>query len=274
MELLHGIIYGMIAGFAEFFPASALAHEKFFVLFSGVQVNPLLRTSAVLGCLMAVLFLFHKQLRHIQREMRIASTKKHRRLRQPDMSAVADGKMIWTTVLPVLAGLLLQRYVPDLFSQLWFMALVFMLNGAMLYAMQFMSGGTRNSRSLSRMDGYLYGLCGAFAVIPGLSRVTNILFVGHLRKCDRSYITDMTVLLAIPWLIGMLIFHLIPMIAALGSLTFLSWIGAILGAAAAFAAACGAISLMRYFAVRIGFQVFAFYSWAIGFISFILYLMI
>lgn len=274
MELLNGLIYGIVAGFAEFFPVSALAHEKFFVLFSGAQVNPLLRFTTSCGTLLAVIFVFAKQLRHMQQEMRIAGAKKHRRLRQPDMAAVADMKMILQTVVPIAVGLLLQRFIPDVFSTLWMMALMLIANGAILYALQYIAGGNRGSRSLSRMDGLLYGICSAFSVIPGLSRVGNILFVGHLRKYERSYLADVAMMLSIPWLAGMVILNLISMVVSLTSLTFLAWIGAILGAIAAFFAASAAISLMRFFAVRIGYHGFALYSWGIGFVSFILYLMI
>ena len=274
MEILNGLIYGIVAGFAEFFPVSALAHEKYFVMFSGTMVNPFLRFFAVAGCLLAVLVIFRKQLRHMQRELRIANTRKNRRLRQPDLAAVSDARTIIAAIPPIIAGILLQGLVPQLFGELWMMALMLILNGIVLYWLQFIVPGTRNSRTISRADGILFGFCSALSVIPGISGIGSILFAGQMRRYERSYLTDLAILISIPWLLGLLILDGFALFGAVSALTLLTLIGAVLGGIASFMAASGAISLMRYFAVRIGFHGFALYSWGIAFVSFILYLMI
>ena len=274
MEILQGLFFGLISGLAEFFPVSALAHQKLYALFTGTQITPLLQLFSHGGCFVAVLVFCRKQLKHMQRELRIAGAKKHRRQRQPDMAAVSDARMLWAAAVPIVAGLLLRRIASAAFDQLWMMSLLLMGSGIMLYVIQYVPGGNKSSLSMTPLDGVLYGLCSALAVVPGLSRVGMVLFAGHMRKFDRSYMAELGILLSIPWLLGMLVLDCFALFGALSTLSLLSWIGAILSTAASFGATWASITLLRYLAVRIGFHGFAYYSWGIGLVCFILYLMI
>ena len=119
----------------------------------------------------------------------------------------------------------------------------------------------------------MLGLCGIAAFIPGLSRMTATLLIGQRRGVERGYLTDMALLLAIPFTVGLIVLDVIGLFAGF-SLSLMGIIGMILCAGAAFGGAYGAVSLMQYLAVRIGFHGFAFYSLGTGFVCFILYLMI
>jgi undecaprenyl pyrophosphate phosphatase UppP len=153
------------------------------------------------------------------------------------------------------------------------LALLLLFNGALLYSLQFQPEGNRSSREMSPADGLLLGLCGIAALIPGLSRMTATLTIGQRRGIERGYLTDMALLLAIPFTIILIVMDVIGLFAGF-SITWIGIIGMILSAGAAFGGAYGAVSLMQYLAVRIGFHGFAFYSLGTGFLCFILYLMI
>lgn len=271
--ILQYLFYGLIMGLSQILPVSSLAHSKLYCMLSGMKETPLLSFMIHAGILAALIVHFFGQIKRMRQELKIASSKKHRRFRQPDMNVVADSRILSMCWIPFAAAFVLSRFLSAYFSGLLAMALLLLCNGALLYSLQFHPESNRSSRDLSPIDGLLMGLCGFAAFIPGLSRVTATLLIGQRRGIERGYLTDMALLLAIPFTIGFMVMDVIGCFGGF-SLSLTGFIGMILGAAAAFGGAYGAVSLMQYLAVRIGFHGFAFYGLGTGFLCFILYLMI
>jgi undecaprenyl pyrophosphate phosphatase UppP len=271
--ILQYLLYGLVMGLSQILPVSSLAHSRLYCMLTGIEETPLLALFSHVGILAALLFHFAPQLKRIRQEMQIASSKKHRRLRQPDLAAVSDGRIFSMSWIPFAAAMVLSGFISDYFKGLLPLALLLLFNGALLYSLQFQPEGNRSSREMSPADGLLLGLCGIAALIPGLSRMTATLTIGQRRGIERGYLTDMALLLAIPFTIILVVMDVIGLFAGF-SITWIGIIGMILSAGAAFGGAYGAVSLMQYLAVRIGFHGFAFYSLGTGFLCFILYLMI
>ena len=272
-DIISGLIYGLISGFSELFPVSASAHSILFTMFSGFAIPQLWRLMSHAGALLALLFFYRHQLKHMQREMHIASQKKHRRMRHPDMAAVSDGKMMMSASLPMVLGLIAATQLSFLGQKLWLMAALLIINGILLYVPQHLQLGTKRSLSMGPADSLIFGLCNALSCLPGISGISCVLLAGCRRGTENSYILDMAMLMMVPWLLGSMVFDLLAMIGAT-QFSLLILIGAVLCAAAAFGAAYAAVGLLRYLAVRIGFHCFAYYSWGAGFVCLILYLMI
>lgn len=274
MEILKSICFGLISGLSEFFPISASAHRNLFCLVSGMSPSTGLRLFTHCGCLAAVLLQYAAQLKHIRREMRIAGATKRRRMRQPDRRAVAQARTVLTACVPMALAFLFLGKTTTLLPPLWLTALLLLVNGTLVYLPQFLPLGELDGREMTPLDGVLYGLCSALSFLPGVSRVAAVLLVGQLRGLRRENMPELLCLLSIPWLIGMIALDLITWISVGISGGLLFWLGALLAAAAAFGAACGAIAVMRFLSVRIGFHGFSFYCWGIGFACMIFYLII
>lgn len=273
MLIVQYLFYGLVLGLSQLLPVSSLAHSRLYSMFSGTQESALLSLCAHVGILAALLVHYAPKLKRMRQEMQIAGSRKHRRFRQPDVSAVADSRMLGICWIPFIAAILLSSILSSWFDSLLSMALMLLVNGALLYSLQFYPEGNRSSREMSPADGLLFGLCGLAAFIPGLSRMAITIMIGQRRGVQRGYLTDLALMLAIPFTICLIALDVFGLFAGI-SLSLLGILGLILCAAAAFGAAYGAISLMQYLAVRIGFHGFAFYSLGTGFLCFILYLMI
>ncbi len=273
MDILNGILFGLISGFSEFLPISAVAHRKLFVLFSGMEGQGLAVLLAHAGSLLAVLIFYRRQLKHMRQEMRIAGSSRKRRLRNPDMAAVSDGRMILTACIPICLGLIASRRLDALGDSLWILAPMLAVNGILLYIPQFSESGNKTATSMRPVDGIVYGICSALSCIPCLSGTGCMLLAGHNRGNDRAYMLDLCMFFMIPWLVGSIVLDFFALFAGF-SISLTLMIGAILGAAAAFGGAYAGIALLRYLAVRIGFHGFAYYSWGTGFVCLLLYLMI
>lgn len=274
MEILKSICFGLVCGLSEFFPISASAHRSLFCLVSGMSPSTGLRLFTHCGCLAAVLLQYAAQLKHIRREMRIAGATKRRRMRQPDRRAVAQARTVLTACVPMALAFLLLGKTTTLSPPLWLTAVLLFANGAIVYLPQFLPQGELDGREMAPLDGVLYGLCSTTAFLPGISRIAVLLLAGQLRGSRRENMSELVFLLSIPWLIGMIVLDLIAWITVGISGGLLFWLGALLAAAAAFGAACGAIAVMRFLTVRIGFHGFSFYCWGIGFACMIFYLII
>lgn len=274
VQILEKTIYGLLMGLSHLFPVSALAHGRIYSMLTGMEESSLWSLCTHLGILVALFVLLHGKIRHMQREIQIAGAKRHRRLRQPDMAAVSDYRLLLTGCVPMIAALIFGGAVTAYLERLWIIALLLVLNGMMLYILQFRPEGTRGSLSMSPFDGLLLGLCSFAAFVPGLSRISCFMMLGQRRGIDRSYLTDLALLMSIPWVLGLIVLDLVGLFSGGLVLSLITVISALLCSAAAFGGAYGAAALMQYLAVRIGFHSFAFYSCGIGFVCFILYLMI
>ncbi len=274
VEILKSICYGLVCGLSEFFPISVSAHRSLFCLLTGTTSDAGLRFFAHCGCLFAVLLCYARQVKHIRREVRIAGAKEHRRMRQPDRRAVVRARTVLYACIPMVPGILISGKTAALSQQLWLMALLLFANGMLLYIPQFLPDGELDERRLTPLDGILFGVCNAISVLPGISRVSTVLLAGQIRGLQREHTFELSCMLAIPWLCAMLVADLIAWFAAGISGGILFWLGAPAAALAAFGAACGAITAMRFLSVRIGFHAFSFYCWGISFACMLFYLMI
>lgn len=273
MNWLQSLLYGLISGFAEFLPISAEAHRSLLYLMMGMEKSPLLELTVHATAMLALLLSCWPQLSKLQRERRIAAIPARRRKRQPDAGSMHDIRLLKTAIVPILAAFLVYPMLQPVSGKLWLTALLLLVNGVILYLPPYFPGGNRNSRNVSALDGVLVGLGGALAVIPGISRITGITAVGQLRRCDRSYILDIGLILSIPALLVLIVFDIFALFTA-GTAVAVSFLSCLLAALTAFMGAYLGITFIRFLAVKVGFSGFAYYSWGAALFTFILYLTI
>ena len=86
--------------------------------------------------------------------------------------------MLQTMLIPVVLVFIFYRRISGLVSSMLVVALLLFVNGLILYIPQFLPGSNRDSRTLSRLDGFSMGLSGTLSVIPGFSGVGAAVSVG------------------------------------------------------------------------------------------------
>ncbi len=276
MELgwLESIFYGLIGGVSELLPVSAEAQRALYLLFIGGEDVPLLRLMTHLGALVAVLVACGPMLSRLKRERRLAAASIKRRKRPMDRRSVTDIRVLRVATVPVLLGILLTVFTGAVGARLWLLALILAVNGVMLYVPQLLPSGNKESPAMSSLDAVLIGFGAALGALPGLSRVGTCTSLALIRGCQRRYALDLGLMLCIPALILLLILDCVGLVVAIGAVTFLGVVKAVLAGAFAFAGAYFSTFILRFLAVRIGFSGFAYYSWGTALLSFILYLMI
>ncbi len=274
-KLIGYLFLGLIGGFSEMLPVSASGNIRLFSDMLGLDGNAaLVQLFLHAGSLGALILCLRKEIAHLYRENRLARIPARRRRRQPDPHAVLDGRLIAGAMLPMAVGLVLCRLFWDRLSAFPLAVAFLALTGILVYIPQFFPGGNRDSRGMSRLDGWLLGLACGLGGLPGMSRISGVLCTGLIRGCDRKYILNMGLLLSVAALGILVLLDLVGVLmTGFGSLELVTVLGAFLAALTAFAGAYGGISAVRHLAGGAGFSGFAYVNWGLAMFGFILYLL-
>ena len=210
----------------------------------------------------------------MSRARRLARIPKKRRKRPLDLCSLMDSRFLLTMMLPVILVDLLYRNISEVSFSLLAVAVLLFVNGVVLYVPQFFPGSNKDARSLSRLEGVVMGIGGGLSVVPGLSGLGAAVSVGSICGIERSYALNMSLLMNMAYLVGMIVYDIIGLIQyGLGLFTFQWFIVYILAAALAFVGAMLAIRIMRALASDRGYHFFSYYCWGIALFTFILNLM-
>ena len=275
-HLLLYLFYGFIAGFSEFTPVSASAHQALFpMLLRFDSTWPILRFFVHAGALAAVVLLYWQRLNHIWHEVRLVALPPRQRKRPPDIDAVLDSRLTLMAVVPTLIGSICSAFLFRNGANLLWLATLLIFGAILIYLPDYVPGGDRKTGSMSPLEGLMLGVCAGCSIIPGVSGVGLMLALGLLLKCDRRYILDLILLISGMMLAERMLVDFVSIFAAgFAGFSLMRFIGCMMAAAASFGGGIGAILLMRFLSVKTGFSGFAFYGWGLGLVSFILYLMV
>ena len=273
MNWLWTILYGFVAGLAEFLPLSSPAQQSISAAVFGLVDSAPLRQFLIRGaCLAGLLSSCGNQINKLRRDGQLARVPARRRKRPVDSRSIATNRLLNTAVFPLVIGLAFYRRATMWVDSLAMVTIFLLINGVLLFLPQYIRSGNKDGRTLSRLDGLLLGLAGAFSVFPGISRMSTIHFAASARGADKSYALQFALLLSVPALIIMLIFDAVAIFGGIEALSFLVIIQYLLAMAAAYFGSTFAISVMRSLVVRTGYAGFAYYCWGMALISMIIYL--
>lgn len=277
MELsaFEHLIYGFISGLTGILPVSEGAHSILMLKVLGAEkISGLPVLLIHIAALASIYLSCRAQLVKMSRARRLAQIPKKRRKRPLDVRSLMDSRFLITMMFPVIVVLLFFRRISQINFSLLAVAALLFLNGIILYVPQFLPGSNKDARSLSRVEGVLMGLGGSLSVLPGMSGVGVSISVGSVCGVERSYALNMTLMMNMAYLAGMIIYDVLGLFqTGFGLLTFQWIIIYILAAAAAFVSTTLAIRVMRALASNAGYHLFSFYCWGIALFAFILNLM-
>lgn len=277
MELnwFESFLYGLFSGLADILPVSSQAHQLLMMKFFGISnASGLLPLLIHLSIFAALYYSSHTYIVRISRALRLARIPKRRRKRPLDVRSMMDWKLLQTMIIPVILSLFAYQYAQPLGNNLIWIVVFLFINGIVLYAPQFLPTGNRDSRTLSRVEGFLMGLGGGCSVLPGISAIGAATSIGSVCGVERTYALDMALMMNMAVNIGLMVFDVMNLISAgIGTLSVMLIARYLFTAAVAFGAAVGGIRLMRLLAKSAGFTMFAFYCWGVALFAFILNLM-
>lgn len=275
MSFTESLIIGFVSGLAEMLPVSAEAHRTILRTFFGTDSDdPIFRLMVHLGCLAALLLFYNRDLQELNRANRLMKIPARRRKKPLDPGWANTARLLRSATMVMVICRLFTLPLDFIGQNLNWLAIPLAVNGVFLLIPALVRSGNMNSRNMPRVNGALMGFGAGLGVVPGISPVAGAMSLGMWTGVDRKFALRFAHFLLIPGLGLEMVFDIVRLVQAGAALSGLGVLAAILGGCAACFAAWFGLKLANAMAGRVGFTVFAYYSWGAALLCFVLFLMI
>ena len=191
MEYLESILLGLLQGITEFLPVSSSGHLYLLQTWRGLEPSTALEILLHVGSLLAVVIFFWKEIIRIVREM---------------FTRGGDSlgwKLAVATIFTAPTGVLVHNFFTEELS-LQLVGTTLLITAALIIASEFFR--PKKSRELTWTIAIFLGLAQGLAVLPGLSRSGLTIVFLILIGLPRKQAAEVSFLLAIPTIVGALVF--------------------------------------------------------------------
>jgi undecaprenyl-diphosphatase len=199
VALTQVIVFAVLQGLTAIFPIGAGAHSALLRWATGWDTGPVLDAAAEVGILLAVMVFFWRDL--FDMAYGLWRTAKGKR----DPGARLAFQLIVASIPAIALAFVAEHYVSDALGAL--PVIGWMSVGAALLLAFFdrMSMTVKRLDHATYVDTLLVGLCQVFALLPGASRASATMTMARLLGYERDQAVRLSMLLAIPLLIAVLI---------------------------------------------------------------------
>lgn len=269
MDIIQGIIIGIVQGLTEFLPVSSSAHLVFIQKILGVESSLAFDTFLHLGTLIAVLWFFRYDIyKMLVSWWSSVQDILHGRFKEGFYEDPYK-RLAWYVILatiPVgIVGVLFEDSVDALFSgALYVPAFFLFVTGTILYLSQRMTSGEINYNTITKKEALFMGLGQACAILPGLSRSGTTIAAGLTIGLNKEFAAKFSFILSIPAILGAFVLQL----KDIGSAMDANFLPVFLGFIASIIAGYMAIKWMLDLIQNKSLDIFAYYCWLIGLIVF------
>lgn len=275
LNWMESVIYGFLSGLMDIVPLSAQAHRillmKFFGISGGTDV---MRLAVHIGVFGGLYYSCQSQIVRINRARALARVPKRRRKRPLDTRSLMDWSMLKTMLIPMVVGLFLYKYNTAMRDNLLLVAIFLLVNGIILYVPQFLPGSNRDSRTLTRLEGFLMGLGATASTLPGISAVGAAVSIGSVCGVERGFCLSMALMMNLALNLGLAIVDVFTLFTnGLGVFSFGILIRYLATGLTAFGGCLLGIKIMRILSGNHGYSGFAFYCVGLSLFTFVLNLM-
>ena len=270
MDILQGIIIGIVQGLTEFLPVSSSAHLIFIQNILGVERSLAFDTFLHLGSLLAVLIFFRADIYKMIRAwlLSVGDLLQHRFME--GFYSDPYKRLAWYVILatiPVgLAGVFFESQVDALFAGALYVPGFFLfVTGTILYLSQRMASGQIDMSHMGWFQSLFMGLGQACAIMPGLSRSGTTIAAGLVMGLDKEFAAKFSFILSIPAIFGAFVLQLKDIGLSMSG----DGAAIILGFVAAFISGYLAIKWLLDLIQNKSLDIFSYYCWIVGIIVFV-----
>jgi undecaprenyl-diphosphatase len=269
MDIIQGIIIGIVQGLTEFLPVSSSAHLVFIQKILGVQSSLAFDTFLHLGTLIAVMWFFrydiYKMILSWLSSIRDILSGRFREGFYSDPYKRLAWYVILATIPVGIVGVLFEDSVDSLFAgALYVPAFFLFVTGTILYLSQRMTSGEINYNTITKKEALFMGLGQACAILPGLSRSGTTIAAGLTIGLNKEFAAKFSFILSIPAILGAFLLQA----KDIGSAMDANFLPVFLGFIASIIAGYMAIKWMLDLIQNKSLDIFAYYCWVIGILVF------
>lgn len=269
MNIIQGIIIGIVQGLTEFLPVSSSAHLVFIQNLLGVESSLAFDTFLHLGTLIAVLWFFRWDIIKMLKSWWLSIGDILQGRFREGFYNDPYKRLAWYVILatiPVgIVGILFEDAVDSLFAgALYVPAFFLFVTGTILYLSQRMASGNVTLNNISKKEALWMGLGQACAILPGLSRSGTTIAAGLTIGLEKEFAAKFSFILSIPAILGAFVLQ----VKDIGSALDVNFLPVFLGFIAAIIAGYLAIKWMLDLIQNRSLDIFAYYCWVVGIVVF------
>lgn len=273
VSIWNAIILGLVQGIAEFLPISSSGHlsilQNLFHMSTTENGHLFFDVLLHLGTLISICIVYWRDIVAMVRE--VFAFFRNTRLpaaRQQQLPAARMVLMIILATLPLFLILPINDKVEQLYYHTFFIGLMLILTGFLLFVADKMPKGTRTEKNMRVRDALIIGVCQAVATIPGLSRSGTTIAAGMATGLDRSFAVRFSFLMSLPAVLGANILSLAKAAKAGIDVSLLP--AYLIGMLVAMVSGIAAIGLVKRLTSKGRFGAFSYYCWGAGALTMIL----
>ncbi|WP_407379772.1 undecaprenyl-diphosphatase UppP [Methanobrevibacter sp.] len=269
MDIIQGIIIGIVQGLTEFLPVSSSAHLIFIQNLLGVESSLAFDTFLHLGSLLAVLIFFRADIYKMLRAWWLSLGDIMQNRFKEGFYSDPYKRLAWYVILatiPVgIVGVLFESQVDALFAGALYVPGFFLfVTGTILYLSQRMASGQIDMSHMGWLQSLFMGLGQACAIMPGLSRSGTTIAAGLVIGLDKEFAAKFSFILSIPAILGAFLLQLKDIGLSMSG----DGAAIILGFVAAFVSGYLAIKWLLDLIQNKSLDIFAYYCWIVGIVVF------
>jgi undecaprenyl-diphosphatase len=184
ISLTEAIILSVIQGITEWFPVSSSGHLALMQQFFGFQ-NLSYDVFLHFAGIFAVLFVFKREV------LKLLS------FNRGSLKYIC---LLIIALIPAgLAGFLLSDWIENLFSNMTYLGIFFIVSGLVVYSSKF---SIEIKSDINNKDAWFIGLLQALAILPGISRSGMTISAGLFKGISKRAAIRFSFLMSIPLILG------------------------------------------------------------------------
>lgn len=266
MTILQAIVLAIVEGLTEFLPISSTGHMILAQGIMGMESDEYIRAFTVMiqfGAILSVLVLYWKRFFSANAApsmtfRRKVLTNRWKRLGYFYLS------LIVALVPAMVIGLLFERYIDKLLSNVSIVAVMLLLGGIfMLFIDRIFSAKGKEHPTL--LNSFFIGCFQVLAMVPGVSRSMATIVGGMQQGLSRKSAAEFSFFLAVPTMLGATLLKAYKLYKDSGMEIFRdNATTLILGNIIAFLVAMAAIRFFINYLTKYGFKLFGYYRIVVG----------
>lgn len=266
MTILQAIVLAIVEGLTEFLPISSTGHMILAQGIMGMESDEYIRAFTVMiqfGAILSVLVLYWKRFFSANAAPSMTFrgkvlTNRWKRLGYFYLS------LIVALVPAMVIGLLFERYIDELLSNVSIVAVMLLLGGIfMLFIDRIFSAKGKEHPTL--LNSFFIGCFQVLAMVPGVSRSMATIVGGMQQGLSRKSAAEFSFFLAVPTMLGATLLKAYKLYKNSGMEIFRdNATTLILGNIIAFLVAMAAIRFFINYLTKYGFKLFGYYRIVVG----------
>jgi undecaprenyl-diphosphatase len=271
LDIISAIILGAVQGISEFLPISSSGHLVIVPHLLGVETGLAFDVILHVGTLVAIFTFFWKDIINIIKGFIVSIinlTEGFDKFKD-GLRRVPEERFAWliliATIPTGIIGLLFNNVVETIFRGTVFVGLFLIITGIILYYSERHSSGNITEKDMSFKQAITIGICQGIAVLPGISRSGATIASGLCLGLNREYAARYSFLLSVPAVVGAAVFKVkdLAIIDATTTVLVAGFLSSVI---------FGYLSIKLLMKMIEGWSldIFAYYCWIVGILTFVL----